>query len=122
MNPVEKGRRPKRVSGLLRNHLGQILIREVQPLFSSLITVTRVAMTPDLLTARVFLTVLGPDDPHRVLQAVEDRAPQLRQSVASAVNLKYNPQLVFELDPEPEWQLRLDDLIPRTNDDDQESD
>jgi len=122
VNRGPRGRRPRRVSGLLRNHLGQILIREVQPLFSSLITVTRVVMTPDLQTARIFITVLGSDDPHRVLKAVEDRTPQLRHSIATSVNLKYNPQLIFELDPEPEWQSRLDDLIRGTDADDQESD
>lgn len=122
MSPGEKGRRPRRVSVLLREHLGGILIREVQPLFSSLVTVTRVAMTPDLLTARVYLTVLGPDDPLRVLSALQDMAPRLRHSVAVSVNLKYNPLLIFELDPEPEWQTRLDDLISGAKDDDQESD
>jgi ribosome-binding factor A len=110
------------VSGLLRDHLARVLIREVQPLFSSLVTVTRVVMTPDLLTARVYVTVLGPDDPARVLKALQDLAPKLRHSVAVSVNLKYNPLLVFELDPEPEWQTRLDDLIRGTRDDDEKSD
>lgn len=122
MSPEEKNRRPRRVSGLIRNHLGRIILREVQPLFSSLVTVTRVIMTPDLRSARVFVTVLGPDDPPSVLKALEDQAPRLRHSVASAVNLKYNPLLIFELDPEPEWQSRLDDLIQRTKTDDQETD
>ena len=122
MSPGEKGRRPRRVSGLIRNHLGRVLIREVQPLSSSLITVTRVVMTPALQTARIFLTVLGPDDPGRVLKTLEDRTPHLRHSIASSINLKYNPLLIFELDPEPELQSRLDDLLHEIKTNDQESD
>ncbi len=118
----EKGRRPRRVAELLREHLGRVLIRDIQPRFASLVTVTRVEMTPDLLTARVFLSVLGPDDPHLVFQALEEAKPDLRRSIARSVNLKYNPALLFELDPNPEWESKLDSLIQRTKTDDQEAD
>ncbi len=107
----ESDRRPKRVAELLRSHLGLLFIREIQPLVSSLVTVTRVKISPDLLTARVFLTVLGPDDPSRVLELLREKTPHLRHSIATSINLKYNPTLVFELDPEPEWQTKLEDLI-----------
>ncbi len=122
MRAKEERRRPKRVAELIHHHLSQCLIRDVQPLFSSLITVTRVEMTPDLLTARVFLSVLGPDDPHRVFQVLEEAKPDLRRSIARSVNLKYNPALLFELDPNPEWESKLDSLIQRTKTDDQEAD
>jgi ribosome-binding factor A len=111
MRAKEERRRPKRVAGLIHHHLSQCLIREVQPLFSSLITVTRVEMTADLLTARVFLTILGPDDPATVLEVLNKKKNALRRSVASAVNLKYNPELIFELDLTPEWESRLNRLI-----------
>ncbi|MCJ7611220.1 MAG: 30S ribosome-binding factor RbfA [Candidatus Aminicenantes bacterium] len=122
MKTKEERRRPKRVSGLIHHHISQCLIQEVQPLFSSLVTVIRVEMTADLLTARVFLTVLGPDDPTAVLEVLDKKKSYLRRSVASAVNLKYNPELFFELDLTPEWESRLNRLIKQTKTDEQGTD
>ena len=122
MNIREERRRPRRVAGLIQDHLSRLFIQEVQPLFSSLITVTRVEMTADLLSARVFLTVLGPDDPAAVLAALEKKKNHVRRSVAAAINLKYNPQLFFELDQTPEWSSRLDQLIKQVKSDEQGSD
>lgn len=115
-------RRPRQVAGLIQDHLSRLFIQEVQPLFSSLITVTRVEMTADLLTARVFLTVLGPDDPAAVLAALGKKKNHVRRSVAAAINLKYNPELFFELDRAPEWDSRLDQLIKQVKTDEQGSD
>lgn len=122
MRAKEERRRPKRVAELIHHHLSQCLIREVQPHYSSLITITRVEMTADLLTARIYLTVLGPDDPAAVLEVMTKKKNSLRRSVASAVNLKYNPQLFFELDPTPEWESRLNRLIKQAKADEQGTD
>jgi ribosome-binding factor A len=122
MRAKEERRRPKRVAELIHHHLSKCLIHEVQPLFSSLITITRVEMTADLLTARVFLTVLGPDDPMGVVEALNKKKGHLRRSVASAVNLKYNPQLIFERDLTPEWESRLNRLMEQTKTDEQGTD
>ena len=122
MRAKEERRRPKRVAELIHHHLSPCLIREVQPLFSSLITVTRVEMTADLLTARVYLTVLGPDNPEAVLAVLDKKSHFLRRSVASAINLKYNPELFFELDRTPEWESRLNRLIKKAKADEQGTD
>jgi ribosome-binding factor A len=118
----EERRRPRQVAGLIQDHLSRFFIQEVQPLFSSLITVTRVEMTVDLMSARVFLTVLGPDDPAAVLAALAKKKNHVRRSVATAINLKYNPELFFELDRAAEWDSRLDQLIKQAKTDEQGSD
>jgi ribosome-binding factor A len=110
----EKGLRTRRVAELVRAELSRLLITEFQDDASGLLTVTRVEMTPDLLTARVFLSVFGAADPAALLDRLERSRGALRRALASRVKLKYNPELFFALDPGPEHQDRIDRLIEET--------
>ena len=113
MTGSSSGRRPKRVAGLIQDTMSRVFIQEVQPLFQGLITVTRVEMPPDLKSAKVYLTVLGADEPARILETIRQKSRHYRKILASTVNLKYNPELFFFLDPVPEYESRIDDLIAR---------
>ena len=110
----EKGIRTRRVAELVQAELSRLLIVEFQDASSGLLTVTRVEMTPDLLTARVFLSVFGTDDPAALLDRLEKRKGYIRRTLASRIELKYNPQLFFALDPGPGHQERIDRLIEET--------
>jgi ribosome-binding factor A len=110
----EKGLRPRRVAELIQSELGRLLIEEFQTTGSGFVSVTRVEMTPDLLQARVLLSIFGADDPAAVLDRIERRAGRIRHVLASRVKLKYNPQLFFALDPGPEHEAKIDRLIEET--------
>ena len=110
----EKSFRTRRVAELIRTELSRLLIAEVQDPALGLLTLTRVEMTPDLLTARVFLSVFGAEDPAALLALIERSRGALRRALASRVKLKYNPELFFALDPGPEHQDRIDRLIEET--------
>jgi ribosome-binding factor A len=105
------GRRQQRVGSLLHEALSRLLIQEIQNISKSLITVTRVEVTADLMTARVFLSVYGPDDPQSIIASLEKRTGFFRKALASLVKLKYNPMLFFSLDPTPEYEQRIDELL-----------
>jgi ribosome-binding factor A len=106
----DKGFRTRRVAELVRTELSRLLLAEFQDPEAGLLTVTRVEMTPDLMTARVFLSVFG-GDPAALLERIERQRGALRRALASRIRLKYNPELFFALDPGPEHQDRIDRLI-----------
>jgi len=107
----EKGLRPRRVAELIQAELARLLIEEFQETGTGFVTVTRVEMTPDLLRARIFLSVFGAEDPAAVLDRIERRTGRIRHVLASRVKLKYNPQLFFALDRGPEHEAKIDRLI-----------
>jgi len=110
----EKGIRPRRVAELVQAELSRLLITEFQDPSSGLLTVTRVEMTPDLHSARVYISVFGTADPQDLLARIEKGKGHIRRTLASRVRLKYNPELFFALDPGPEHQERIDRLIEET--------
>jgi ribosome-binding factor A len=110
----EKGIRPRRVAELVQAELSRLLISEFQAPSSGILTVTRVEMTPDLHSARVYLSVFGTGGPGDLLALIEKSKGYIRRTLASRVKLKYNPELFFALDPGPEHQERIDMLIEET--------
>jgi len=107
------GWREKRIAHLIQQELGRLFLEEPQDSWSGFITVTRVEISADLMTARVYLSVYGGGPKEGILDAVEKRKSHLRKNLASRVNLKYNPQLIFLLDPIPDHEARIDELIKK---------
>ncbi len=110
---MTEDRRAKRVAHRIQEELSRFIIEEVQGPGPGLITVTRVEMSPDLMTARVFLSVFGGGGPEEILARLETLKGAIRRLLASRVNLKYNPELIFAPDPVPDYEERLDRLIEK---------
>ena len=115
-NPGNRGRR---ISELIREALSRILIENVQDPETGLLTVTRVEMSADLLTARIHIrsigrNISGPD----IVAVLDTRKDRLRRMLASRLNLKYNPQLVFSWDPSPEIEEKIDTIMTAEKTDD----
>jgi ribosome-binding factor A len=108
---MNESRRGKRVASLIKDALSPLLIQEVQSPTSGLITVTRVEVSADLLTAHVYLSVYGGEDKEKVLALLEMRKGYIRKILASRVKLKYNPQLIFALDPVLEYEEKIDRVL-----------
>jgi ribosome-binding factor A len=105
------GYRDKRIGALIKEAVSPLLIKEFQDADSGFLTVTRVEMTADLRTARIFISVFGSADRTALLDRLNQGAGSLRKAVASRVKLKYNPLLIFVLDPGPDHEARIDELI-----------
>jgi ribosome-binding factor A len=109
---MAKGYRPDRVGDQLRAELGTLLAREVHDPGIGFITLTRVNVSPDLQSARVYYTIIG-DDRARLgtAQALERVAPFLRRELGRRLRLKRAPRLVFVFDESVGGQDRIERLL-----------
>ena len=101
--------RQLRVGELVRRRLSEILQRaEVHDpdLNRHSITVGEVRLSPDLKVATAYVMPLGGNDAEEALKALRRNARELRHLVAKGLNLKYAPELRFQLD---ETFDRMDD-------------
>jgi len=105
-------RRQRRVAELIHREMSWLLLREVRDPRLADVTVTEVRMTPDLLLARIFYTVLGDaEDEKEALAGLESASGFLRTQLAGRVQLRFMPELVFELDKSAAYGRRIDDLL-----------
>jgi ribosome-binding factor A len=112
----EWSRRQKRVASLLQESLVPLLLRELDPGAATLVTVTHVDVQADLRVARVYVSVFG-GEAEAVLRRLQDRAGPIRKHLASLVELKYNPELFFSLDPSADMDERIKRLLESTSHD-----
>jgi ribosome-binding factor A len=105
-------RRQRRVAELVHRELSQLLMREVRDPRLADVTITEVRMTPDLLIARVYFTVLGEDEEGtEALAALERATGFLRTQLAGQVRLRSVPELSFEVDKSAAYGRRIDELL-----------
>ena len=105
------GSRMRRVNESLREVVASELNRLKDPGLG-FVTVTGVAVSPDLRAARVYYSVLGDESERESTQAALDRAaPRVQGIVGREVRLKYNPKLTFVFDESVEQGLRIEKLL-----------
>lgn len=134
MRIAQKGQRQKRVGGEVRAKLTQILptitqwVPELKPLR---LTILNVSMTANLRSAMVMLhplqaggflgessdskglnsNVETPEFQREVLQALHLLVPQIRKQLASALNLRFVPEIRFCVDRDMSDFLKLETTL-----------
>jgi len=100
----------------IQRELTDLLRREVKDSRIGNVTITAVAVTGDLRTAKVFYLVFGHEGPDiRVQRGLESAAGFLRNALSKALMIRYTPTLSFELDTSIEHGVRLTRLIAAAN-------
>lgn len=92
------------ISSLLRN----VKDPRVQ---QGMISVTRVETTGDLRYSKIWLSVLGMKDEKEFKKGLKSASGWLRRELGSAMNLRYTPELVFEVDHSIEYGAHISQVI-----------
>ena len=112
LSTVMTTRRQRRVAEQIHRELSLLLMREARDPRLADVTITEVRVTPDLLIARVYFTVLGDSTRQEEAMAALDHANGfLRTQLAGQVRLRFAPELIFQLDSSAEYGRRIDELL-----------
>jgi ribosome-binding factor A len=115
MMPSEHDTRVRRVEKGLREELASLLSGAVKDPGARGAIVTRVEVTKDLRSARVFVRLLeGGDDVERrrqVLAALGRASGMLRREVTHLLSLRHAPELRFAYDEGLDYTTRVEELL-----------
>jgi len=106
--------RQLRVGETVRHATAEILAQgdiHDPDLSGHIITVPEVRMSPDLKLATIYVMPLGGRDTDAVMAALNRNKRFLRGEIAHRVNLRYAPDMRFELDTSFEEGDRIDALL-----------
>jgi ribosome-binding factor A len=78
---------------------------------SSLITITRVDVSPDFKKATLFLSIFPQDKEHEAMAFIERRARDLRDHLKKHLRTKNIPVVTFEIDTGEKNRQRIDQLL-----------
>jgi len=104
--------RQQKVNSLLQKDLAEILLREVI-VPNTMISVTRVSVTPDMSIARVNLSVFATKDKTAVLKQIQAKKSEIRYLLGERIKnqLRVVPNLQFFLDDSLDRIERIDELL-----------
>jgi ribosome-binding factor A len=104
--------RMRRVNESIREILGDAIATEVKDPRIGFVTVTEVDTSPDLRTARVYVSVLGsPEERESSLDGLRSSHGFLQGKIAGAMRMKRTPTLTFEYDESVDRGDRITRLL-----------
>jgi ribosome-binding factor A len=114
-------RRVQRLNTLFRQELADLIQSELRdPRLGTLVSVTRVDISPDLENADVFISVLGDEEAKTAtMRAMAAAAPFLRRHLVERIRIRRMPNLHFKLDETIEQAAYVLDLMKQVADKEQ---
>ena len=102
----------RRVNEVVREVLGGAISSDLQDPRIGFVTVTSVDTSPDLRTARVYVSVLGDEEERDgTLAALRSAHGVLQSAINRELTMKRTPTLSFHYDDGPERGQRLTELL-----------
>lgn len=101
-----------RISEEVRRELDKLLREDMRdPRLAGTFSITRAEVTRDLRYCKVHVSVLEQDKRVGVMEALKSAAGFLRRELGRRVDLRYTPELIFELDTNIEYASYMTKLI-----------
>lgn len=106
--------RQNKIERLLQRDLGDIFQKGTSTMFKGkMITVTKVRVSPDLSTARVYLSLFPVQDKKEFIEYINSLDGQIRYDLGKRIRhqLRKVPQLSFFIDDSLDYIENIDKLI-----------
>ncbi len=111
---MEEGKRQRQVAGALQEELNDIFRRlGLGMIQGGMVSISSVKITPDLLEARIYLSLFQVKEPKAAMKAIEARAWEIKKELADRVKhqLRRIPVLHFYLDDTLDYVFKMEEIF-----------
>ncbi|OCX51112.1 ribosome-binding factor A [Mucilaginibacter sp. PPCGB 2223] len=111
-----ESKRQQKFAGVIQEDLAAIFQREgMSFLPNTLVTITKVRVTPDLALARIFLSFFNSANTQSALQTIKLHASEIRYKLGARIKdqVRIIPQLEFFIDDTSEYVERMDKIFDK---------
>ena len=118
-NAMEESKRQKQVAGLIQSEMSDIFQREgIGSIGGGLLSISRVAVTPDLMEARIYLSFFQVKQPDEALKSIRERTGEWRGELGRRVRnqLRRVPELQFFPDDTLDHVFKMEELFKKIED------
>ena len=106
------GPRMRRINEVLREVVGAAVSGELSDPRIGFVTVTSIETSPDLRTAKVFVSVLGSEEEREAtLEGLRSSHGVIQSRIAAETRMKRTPTLTFHYDDTIEQGVRISELL-----------
>lgn len=115
---MEEGKRQRQVAGALQEELNDIFQRlGLSMTDGGMVSISSVKVTPDLLEARIYLSLFQVKDQAAVMKMIDSRAWEIKKELADRVKhqLRRIPVLHFYLDDTLDYVFKMEEILKKIN-------
>lgn len=121
---MQESKRQKQVGQLVQQELSDIFQRMgFNVIDGGMISIATVRMTPDLLEARVYLSMFQIKDQMEMISRIKERMGEVRKELGNRMSkqLRRIPELSFFLDDTLDYVFKMDELFKKINENPEET-
>ena len=122
---MQEGKRQKQVAAVLQHELNDIFMRlGMNMMDGGMVSISNVKVTPDLLEARIYVSLFQVADSKAALKKIEGRAWEVKRELSNRVKtqLRRIPVLHFYLDDTLEYVFKMEEIFKQIKTDSTDSD
>lgn len=115
---MQEGKRQKQIGGLIQEEMTDIFQRlGMSMMDGGMVSISNVKITPDLLEARIYLSLFQVADRKATMKKIEERAWEIKRELSARVKhqLRRIPELKFFLDDSLDHVFRMEELFKQIN-------
>ena len=105
--------RQNKIARLLQKELSEVFLAETRKMPGMMVSVSVVRVSPDLSTARVYLSIFPTEKAEETLDSIRRSAQTIRYEMAGRVRfqLRKMPELSFFIDDSLDYAKKIDSLL-----------
>jgi len=104
--------RQDKVGEAIRKEASIIIHDELKDPRLGFITITRVELTQDLRSAKIFFSVLGEEEDYRkTKEALDSALGFIRRLISQRINLRFAPEIIFREDRSTEYSIKIQKVL-----------
>ncbi len=107
-----EGKRSEKVADLIHKEISEMLVRTIKDPRIGFVTITRVEVSEDCRSAKVYFSVTGtPEDRERSMKGLNSAKGYVRKELGRRIRLRYTPEIIFKFDPSIEYAIHIGEVI-----------
>lgn len=107
-----EGKRSEKVADLIQKEISGMLLKNLKDPRIGFVTITRVAVSQDYRSAKVYFSVMGNlEDRNRSIEGLNSAKGYVRRELGRRLGLRYTPEIVFQFDPSIEYAIHMEEVI-----------
>ncbi len=121
---MEEGKRQKQVAAVLSEEINDIFRRlSLNMINGGMVSIASVKVTPDLLEARIYLSMYKVADEKAALKKIENQSWEIKKELAARVKnqLRRMPVLKFYIDDTLDHVFKMEELFKQINEERKDS-
>lgn len=111
---MQEGKRQKQVAGLIQEEITRIFQKlSISMMDGGMVSVSSVKITPDLLEARIYLSLFQVADKKQTMKRIEDRAWEIKKELAAQIKhqVRRMPELRFYHDDTLDHAFKMEEIL-----------